>query len=56
MTDMVVHQKGSDLRWVKRVAGVSGGSVVAVAIACGCSVQDVKETALSFDFTGRMEV
>ena len=43
---------GQDLRWVKRTAGVSGGAVMAVAVACGYTVDELKEIALSFDFGG----
>ena len=46
---------GQDLRWVKRAAGVSGGCVLAVAVACGYTVDELKEIALSFDFTGIAE-
>jgi predicted acylesterase/phospholipase RssA len=46
---------GQDLRWVKRTAGVSGGCVLAVAVACGYTVDELKEIALSFDFTGIAE-
>jgi phospholipase/carboxylesterase len=44
-------EQGRNLRWVKRVAGVSGGTIIATAIACGCSVDDIMDTAKVFDLT-----
>lgn len=40
---------GPSLRWVKRVAGVSGGSVLAIAVACGCTVEDMLEVSHDFN-------
>lgn len=36
---------GRDLKWVKRVAGVSAGTFAAVLVACGLSVEQVQEQA-----------
>ena len=42
---------GRDLKWVKRVAGVSAGSVPAVLVACGLNVAQVQERAACLDLS-----